>query len=131
MEYIATRRARILAICGPVNIPWGTAVEAVDGFLVRDGLQLCAVTSQNAHDYFSRNDDGNGPERGHLVHAIMNKLAKRDKDYQKRWDHVWEDPVCQKYKQPDPVDFWLWDHSFFEAPVDDLRHIAALIGARG
>ena len=38
VQYIAARRARFNAICGPVNIPYGTTVEAVDGFLERDGL---------------------------------------------------------------------------------------------
>ena len=39
VQYIAARRARFNAICGPVNIPYGTTVEAVDGFLERDGLR--------------------------------------------------------------------------------------------
>ena len=46
VQYIAARRARFNAICGPVNIPYGTTVEAVDGFLERDGLRLCAATSE-------------------------------------------------------------------------------------
>ena len=50
--------------------------------------------------------------------------------HQRRWDLVWEDPVCQKYRHPEHEDHFLWGHAFFEAPVDDLRHIAALIGAR-
>ena len=37
VQYIAARRARFNAICGPVNIPYGTTMEAVDGFLERDG----------------------------------------------------------------------------------------------
>ena len=44
---------------------------------------------------------------------------------------MWEDPVCQKYRRPEHEDFFLWGHAFYEAPVEDLRHIAALIGARG
>lgn len=32
---------------------------------------------------------------------------------------------------PEHEDFFLWGHAFYEAPVEDLRHIAALIGARG
>ena len=30
VQYIAARRARFNAICGPVNIPYGTTVEAVE-----------------------------------------------------------------------------------------------------
>lgn len=130
MEYIVKRRARFNAITGPVNLPWGTAVEEQDGFLVRDGLQLCAVTSQNAFDYFAKNGDGNGVERGRLTISIMDTLAKRDADHQNRWNKVWEDPRCQKYRRADHADFWLWNREFYEAPVEDLRHIADLVGAK-
>lgn len=130
MEYIVKRRARFNAITGPVNLPWGTPVEEQDGFLVRDGLQLCAVTSQNAFDYFAKNGDGNGVERGRLTISIMDTLAKRDADHQNRWNRVWEDPRCQKYRRADHADFWLWNREFFEAPVEDLRHIADLVGAK-
>lgn len=130
MEYIVKRRARFNAITGPVNLPWGTPVEEQDGFLVRDGLQLCAVTSQNAFDYFAKNGDGNGVERGRLTISIMDTLAKRDADHQNRWNRVWEDPRCQKYRRADHADFWLWNREFFEAPVEDLRHIVDLVGAK-
>ena len=131
IPYIAARRARFLAIGGPVNIPYGTALEAVDGFLERDGLRLCAVTSENAHQYFSRNDDGNGLERGKLSAAIVSQLSRRDKGHLDRWEKVWASQVCQKYRRADHADFWVWSHAFYEAPVEDLRLIAALIGVKG
>ena len=31
----------------------------------------------------------------------------------------------------DHEDHFLWNHEFFEAPVEDLQYIAGLIGARG
>ena len=127
-QYITTRRARFTALCGPVNIPWGTAVEAVDNYLQMDGVTLCAVTGQNAHDYFARNDDGNGLERGRLTSSIIRRLAKRDRDHQKRWDRMWEDPLAGKYRRQDYADFWVWGHDFFEAPLEDLRYIAELVG---
>lgn len=127
--YITARRARFVAIDGRrVNIPWGTALELADGFLLLDGAALCAVTSQNAHDHFARNDDGDGLERGRLTAAIISRLAKRDTNHQKRWDLVWADPACQKYRRMDHADHWLWNHEFFEAPLGDLRHIAGLVG---
>ena len=131
VQYIAKKRARFTVMGAPVNIPWGTPVDMVDGFLQRDGAILCATTSKNAHEYFARNDDGNGQERGALTTAILDRLAKRDKDHQNRWNLVWEDRVCQQYRRQEHADFWLWNHAFYEAPVEDLRHIARLIGARG
>ena len=130
IEYITTRRARFMGVNGPVNVPWGTIVQAANGFLFLDGTRLCAVTSQNAHNFFARNDDGNGMERGRLTASIITRLSTRDKNHQARWDKVWEDPRCEKYRRQDSKDFWLWDHAFYEAPVEDLRHIADLVGAK-
>ena len=130
-SYIARRRARFSGIGGIlVNIPYGTALEAREGFILFKGRPVCAVTSQNAYDYFSRDDDGQGQERGALVGAILSRLEKRDKEHQARWNKVWPDAVCQKYRRPEHEDFWLWSYDFYNAPVDDLRHIAALVGAR-
>ena len=67
-SYIARRRAKFSGIGGiPVNIPYGTALEVREGFILFDGRPVCAVTSQNAYDYFSQDDDGCGRERGALV----------------------------------------------------------------
>ena len=131
VQYIAARRARFGAIGGPVNIPYGTTVEAVDGFLERDGLRLCAVTSESAHKYFARDSDGNGLERGQLIASIIAIVSKRDKAHTDRWKKLWADPLACRYRREDHVDFWVWSHAFFEAPVEDLRHIAALIGLAG
>ena len=131
MDYITIKRARFKSLSGQVNLPYGTEVVLEDGFLMMDGRPLCAATSQNAHDYFARNDDGQGLERGQLIQAIRQRLEKRDKDYQARWDKVWEDPRCKAFKRKEHADFWLWNHSFYTAEMDDLRHIAALVGAKG
>lgn len=130
VRYIVKKRMREAGISGRVNLPYGTEVEAVDGLIIHQGAAVCAVTSRNAHLYFARDDDGQGRERGALTLAITSTLEKRDKDHQARWDRVWEDETAQKYRRQDHEDHFLWCHAFFEAPVEDLRHIADLIGAR-
>ena len=130
VRYIVKKRMREAGISGRVNIPYGTAVEAVDGLIIHQGAAVCAVTSRNAHLYFARDDDGQGRERGALTLAITSTLEKQDKDHQARWDRVWEDETAQWYRRQDHEDHFLWGHAFFEAPVEDLRHIADLIGAR-
>ena len=47
-----------------------------------------------------------------------------------RWEKVWADPVCGRYKRPDNEEHWLWNEAFYNAPVDDLRHIARLVGVK-
>jgi len=51
-QYIVKKRMRTRAICGPVNIPWGTILPVVDGFIQYKGHGLCATTSQNTKDHF-------------------------------------------------------------------------------
>ena len=136
--YVARRRAKFKGCNGQqVNIPYGSILEAQDGFLLWKGQPLCVDTSQNAHDFFSQNDDGLGMERGALVAAIMARLeaspsaSQKHRDLvQARWDKVWPDTLCQEYKRVEHEDHWVWNHDFYNAPLADLRHIAALVGAK-
>lgn len=134
-RYVARRRAKFQSCSGQVNIPYGTALENQGGTLFLNGKPLCYVTSQNAYDYFSQDDDGNGLERGALVAKILTSLErnplKADKGYQDRWDKVWADPICQQYRRAEHEDFWLWNQAFYEAPVEDLQHIAQLVTGGG
>ena len=99
-QYVARKRARFYSGGRQVNIPWGAVLDEQDGSLYWQGRPLCRISSQNAYDYFSRNDDGNGKLRGQLVGAILSRLERRDANYQARWDRVWESPLCQPYKRP-------------------------------
>lgn len=128
-NYLCRKRARFDGISGQVNIPYGTALICQDGFLMHQNKPLCGITSQNAYDFFTQNDDGMGQERGELLNRIIPKLEKRDAGYQARWGKIWEDALCQKYKRPDQEDHWIWNHDFYNGPIEDLRYIAALIGA--
>lgn len=131
IQYIVKKRMKAEGLDGYFNLPYGTTGEAVGEIIYCEGKAVCAVKSRKAHLFFARNDDGKGRERGALTLAITKRLEKRDKDHQGRWDRVWEDPVCQKYRHQEHEDHFIWGHAFFEAPVEDLRHIAALVGARG
>ena len=129
MNYITSKRAKFIGITGEVNIPYNTTVYCEKGYLFTPDTVICTDHSQNAYDHFARNDDGNGLERGELTQAIRKRLAKRGKAYQDRWDKVWEDELCQKYKRTEYADYWLWNHDFYNAPIEDLRYIAKLVGA--
>ena len=134
MKYIAHRRLKKDVICGQVNIPAMTEVECKDGVIVCSKGIVCSENCETSHQYFTRNDDGHGMERGKLTQAIMKTLAKSngrdDKAYQERWDRVWNDPVCRPYKRQDYEDRWFWNHEFYNADIDVLRHIAKLVGAK-
>lgn len=128
MNYITIKRTRINSISGSINLPYGTEVESMDGILFANGKPLCSDRSQNAYDYFARNDDGNGFERGKLTREIIKTLSKRDKDHQTRWDKVWEDSFCVKFKRKEHSDQWVWNHEFYNAEIVELQYIATLVG---
>jgi len=127
MDYIIHRRFKSTALCGPVNLPSGTKCVLEGEYITLNGKPLCAVKSDNAHQYFARNDDGLGLERGKLTQQIQIALAKRDDKHQARWNRVWADFQCHLYRRTDHKDFWLWDHKFFEAPIEVLERIFNLI----
>ena len=127
IPYIVRRRARFLAIRGPVNLPYGTEVSSDGAFLTVNGEKLCSITSQNAYDFFSRNDDGHGLERGKLVEEITSRMEKRDAKHQARWDKLWADAGANRLRRADHKDFWVWNHNFYNADVNELRRIRRLL----
>lgn len=130
MKYIAHRRLKKDVICGSVNIPSMTEVACEGGIIIYNNGIVCYEGSDTANQFFARNDDGRGMERGRLTQAITKTLERRDSQYQERWDRVWDDPVCQMYKRVEYADYWLWNQEFFNADIDVLKHIAKLIGAK-
>ncbi|MDO4360868.1 MAG: hypothetical protein Q4C28_15360, partial [Escherichia coli] len=78
MKYVAHHRFKEIALCGPVNIPYGTELVA-DGncIMTLEGKPVCYDTSENARMYFSRNDDGRGLERGGITYAIAYSQRER------------------------------------------------------
>jgi hypothetical protein len=77
-----------------------------------------------------------GEVRGHLVHSIIKALSLSSptqaalSNRNAVWAKVWEDPVCRRFKDPRHNDFWLWDTSFYDAEIEELKHINNLVGGR-
>lgn len=155
MNYIVTRRFKGKTICGNVNIAYGTECEERGNMIYCDSKPLCFATSENAHQYFSRNDDGQGERRGALVREIMGRLTsprarhKPDpkgplaeyymtakeraqveasrKARNEAWDRVWGNLSIRKYKRVEFADFWLFNHDFYNAPIEDLEYILKVV----
>lgn len=135
MKYITIKRFKRNGISGYANIPYGKSVEKCeDGILYYGENKICVARSAAAHEYFARDDDGKGFERGKLSHAIIDRLAPRQFDsMQERneyWQAIWNDRLAQKYRRPEHLDYWLWNDDFFNAPIEDLKYIAALAGLK-
>lgn len=131
MQYITYRRFKANTFSGPVNIPAMSSCYEAGGIIFYRGKPISFVTSEDAHQYFARNDDSQGMVRGKLTQAIQKTLEKRDAHYQERWNKVWASPLCQKFKRPEDDNYWLWNHDFFQAEIHELRRIASLVGAKG
>ena len=121
MKYIVHRRLKKNTVSGPVNIPAMTELECRDGIIIYNGKNVCCENCETSHQFLTRNDDGHGMERGKLTQAIMKTLAQRNGR---------DDPEYQPYKREDDDEYWLWNHAFFNADIDVLRHIAELVGAK-
>lgn len=128
MDYICFNRFKQKALCGEVNIPYGTKLDETNNVISYCGKPICYIKSQNAYDYFARNDDGKGLERGKLTAEIIKLLNNRkDGKYQNRWDRIWGDLSLLKYKRPEHDDYWLWNYDFFNASIDELNRIKSMI----
>ena len=134
MTYIVTRRFRAKTMSGIVNLPYGTACELRGETIYHGGKPLCFATSENAHQYFARNDDGNGLKRGELTQEILRLLSNRkDKvkgragTRQEAWGRIWADLSIRKYKRVEFADYWLFNHDFYNAPVEDLEYILKIV----
>ena len=127
MDYICFNRFKQNALCSEVNIPYGTKLDETNNIISYRGNPICYIKSQNAYDYFARNDDGKGLERGKLTAEIMKLLNRKDGKYQNRWDRIWGDLSLLKYKRPEHDDYWLWNYDFFNASIEELNRIKSMI----
>jgi hypothetical protein len=126
MKYVVHKHFVGNAICGNVDLPVMTVCDCTKGYIHDSERVICFDHSENAYQHFARNDDGKGLERGNLTQRIIACLKKAPQEV---WDKVWEDSLCQKYKRPEHCDYWLWNHDFYNAEIDELRYIAELVGA--
>lgn len=132
-QYIVTKRIKKKTICGEINLPFGTVCFAKGGAICCDQGMICSVTSQDAYDYFTQNDDGKAEKRRKLIEAIFKSLdpSKQDEEsYNSKWDKIWKDEICLKHKREDYEDHWLWSYDFYNAEIDALEHIAQLVEAK-
>lgn len=130
MKYITIKRFKRTGIGGHFNIPYGTEVNRQGEMLIFDGKEICVARSAAAHEYFARDDDDNGLERGKLSHAIINTLGGFSNNAE-LWEKIFENELAQKYRRTEHADYWLWNDDFFNAPLDDLQYLAALVGVKG
>lgn len=139
MRYIVHKRIRATGLSGAMNLPFGTVCESDGCQIMFKGKPLVFVNSELGHQYFSRDDDGNGVERGALTQAIQKATRRPSRnasktaweEYNRRWETIWGDPALLKFKRPEDPDFWYWGDGLFNADIEELRALAQKLGIKG
>lgn len=129
-EFICFKRFKGVGISQEYNIPYGTKLYSVGDYIYLEKEYknpICVIRSQVGCEHFAINDDNCGIERGNLTSSIINILSNRDKNYQTRWNKVWEDDLANTLRRKDYEDWWLWDTPFYQASIKDLTYILKLI----
>lgn len=132
-QYIVTKRYKKRAFCGELNLPFGTKCFVKDKAICCDKGVICYVASQDAFDFFTQNDDGCAELRRNLINSIFDSLMRSNQSiesYNMKWDKIWNDSTCLRYKREEYDDDWLWNYDFYNADIDALRHIANLVDAK-
>lgn len=143
MNYIVCKRLRKNTIQGPTNLKYDTECESIGDIIYYNQKPICSIRSQDAYDYFARNDDGRGLDRFKLTQTIMKLLRKPDADlvtrsaiqevmkaqtiYDRRWMAVWSDERIGQFRRKDHADFWVWNFDFYNAEIKDLEYIVSVI----
>lgn len=128
MKYITYKRFNSVTMDGTISdIKKGSICDCENRVISYKGKAICVSTSDNAHTYFMRDDDGKGYERGDLISYILATLATHDEEYDARWEKIFTDPICQAYRRAEHADTWLWNHAFYNTSIDALAHIKTII----
>lgn len=130
MKYIVTRRYRGKTMQGTdVNIPALTEAVRSNNIIYVNDKPICFITSQVGHQYFARNDDGNGMRRGALTYAIAyaeRKRMNKEQTRQQRFTDEEIDTLCSKWNKflRTECSVILFNHDFFNAEISELEEMA-------
>lgn len=127
MNYIVHKRFKQTGASGErYNFPYGTELETIGNFIAYNNEAVCTTTSQQAHEYFARNDDGRGLERGKLTYAIAFSSRHPNKTDTFRFTPEQRNLLIEKYSHfLIPSEEWiLFNHNFFNAEVEELEEMA-------
>lgn len=137
MRYLVCKTFNKNGIGGSFNLLKGATINRVEDKLYHNGREICFISSQYAHDYFSRNDDEQGTLRFELSHNIITKIIEANMLYNECEDSYKKDhsnPIFAMYgairenypafiKEDDDI----LTYEFFDASIYDLNIIKVLI----
>ena len=137
MEYIVHHRCRELSAAGDrLNLPYGTRLNTIGDFIATaEGRAICFTTSELAHRYMARNNDGRGLERGKVSWAIAHSRRERRSDDGRHRQRFTDREIemlereWSRYLVPD-AETILFNHAFFEAEPEELLPLARALNIK-
>lgn len=130
MEYIVHHRYKRKTMTGKeINLPYGTLLTCENNILYYDSSPICYITSENAHTYFARNDDGSGLRRGAITYEIAYSNRKRFNTSHTRMQRFTDEEIElleSKYSNflISDINVILFNHNFFNATISELESMA-------
>lgn len=117
------------AACGlQVNIPWGTILPVDGDFIIYKGNRLCAVTSQNAKEFFwgyDQNQPQEEIERQQTAAALIEVAPMDSGDALASPFSPW-----RKYGHLEQIPgawLWVWDATVADLPKCQLDHLLSCV----
>ena len=118
MNYICHRRYKKEGASGKEHlIRRKTNLESIGKFIAIGAEAICSTTSADAFQYFARNDDGNGLERGRLTYEIAYAPRHPNKDNGFRFTEGEREMLVDEYRRflRQDVDTIIFNFDFFIA----------------
>lgn len=131
-QYICKKRFKGQAICGKVNIPYGTILNNCGDYLsTPDHKLVCAITSQNCLEHFWGYDEENPDGEIH-----RQELAKQLYDIAPAdtTEHLLDDEnIWRNYGHLEEFYtgyMWIWDNEILDLPTERLEYLLSCINKK-
>ena len=156
MEYIVAKAYDRLGIDQRFNLTKGSSAIEENNIILYNGKKICYATSQDAHDFFARNDDGKGRDRFKLTHDIINGVIEMKTAYaeavqqalnnferDENGNYPPEAIAAAEAVEDNPKAFFdaieqdedlakfivngYWSHAFFNGEIAELKRVKGLL----
>lgn len=128
-QYIVKKRYKGQAIGGYMNIPYGTICDVSEGFIYCNGVQICAVTSQNAHKHFwgyCPEDPDGDIKRQEMAEKLFDSAPKDSGDALANPKNAWNN-YGRLMEYGFGMSIWQWDNKIFGLSADELQYLLGCI----
>lgn len=128
-QYIVKKRFKGKGIGGHVNIPYGTICDVSEEFIYYNGVPICAVTSQNAFNYFwgySRENPEQEIARQKAANQLFDSVPKDNGDELSEPKNAWNN-YGELSQYGFGMYYWKWNDEIFDLSLDTIQYLLKCI----